>query len=265
MSRGIPEGYVVVRLARGESVVAAPCAAAIGAILEHKPVYEWAATHPERRAFGGRVPAYAVPLTDCGVRVVVRHSYHGGLLAPVLRDVFLPPTRAPRELAMSLFLRRLGVATPRVLAYVTYAAGALLRRCDVLTEEVPDAVDLATFVAAADPAAREAAWRATALLLARLQQSGVWHPDLNARNVLVARDATAQGSAGITAVLLDIDRAELVLPGDPQLAAANLQRLLRSLRKLTRGPDALPLAEKELEHFAATVRATVLPALSEGP
>ena len=34
-------------------------------------------------------------------RVVVRHNRHGGLLAPLTRDLFRAPTRAPRELRMS--------------------------------------------------------------------------------------------------------------------------------------------------------------------
>lgn len=259
MSRGVPEGYVVVRRPRMEGMAAAPCAAAIVAILERETLYDWARAHPERRAFTGRLPAFAVPLTDCGARVVVRHAYHGGLLGRLRGDIFLAPTRAPREVAMALFLRRLGVATPRVMAYVTYAAGAMLRRCDVATEEVPDATDLATFLASADADSREAAWRATALLLGRLQQAGVWHPDLNARNVLLAR---TEDSDALTAVLLDIDRAQLVLPGDPQLAAANLQRLIRSLRKLSR-TAALSLSESDFASFAAKVRDTPLPAMPE--
>jgi hypothetical protein len=263
VSGGVPEGYVLVRLARAEGAAAAPCAAAIVAILESETLYDWARVHPERREFGGRVPAYAVPLADCGARVVVRHAYHGGLLAPLLRDVFLAPTRAPRELAMSLFLRRLGVATPRVLAYATYAAGPMLRRGDVATEEVPDASDLAAFLATADAAGREAAWHATARLLGRLRQAGVWHPDLNARNVLLARNGDTGGVGGLTAVLLDIDRAQLVLPGDPQLGAANLQRLLRSLRKLSGGAAELALGSDDLSRFAAIVRNTPLPALSD--
>jgi 3-deoxy-D-manno-octulosonic acid kinase len=201
---------------------------------------------------------------------VVRRARHGGFFAALLGEVFLAPTRAPRELVMSLFLRHVGVATPAVIGFVTYTIGPLLRRADVFTAEMPNATDLAQFLARASAAAeRQDAWRATARLLQRLAQNGIWHPDLNAKNVLLAPAAApppaptpalsgsaAEERATLTAVVLDIDRVRLVVPGDPQVAAANLERLLRSLRK--RSGDAhngATLAEAELSQFSALVRA----------
>ncbi len=255
----VPDGYVRVDASGAHAVVVAACAPALKGILGERSLYEWSRAHAERREYMGRGPTFGVPLPDCGMRVVVRRARHGGLLAPLLRDVYLAPTRAPRELAMSLFLRRLGVATPAVIGYVTYGAGPLLLRADVMTAEVPNAGDLGDFLAqTTEPAERLEAWRATARLLHRLALTGVWHPDLNAKNVLILPPEGDAGGARTlhTAVVLDIDRVRLVVPGDPQLAEANLERLLRSLRKRARDArNGPPVQETELDAFAGLVRA----------
>ncbi|MGH7709649.1 MAG: hypothetical protein ACREOG_00100, partial [Gemmatimonadaceae bacterium] len=106
MSLPVPEGYVRVKQGAARAVVVASCAPAVDSILAVRPLYDWAAAHAERREYSGRGPAYGVPLPECNIRVVVRRARHGGLLAPILRDIFVVPTRAPRELAMSFFLRR---------------------------------------------------------------------------------------------------------------------------------------------------------------
>ena len=64
----------------------------------------------------------------------------------------------------------------------------------------------------------------------RFHDAGVFHADLNARNILLA---------GITVYLIDFDRARI---GSPSVVNAkrNLQRLHRSLEKLW--PDAAEYA-----------------------
>ncbi|MGQ0643274.1 MAG: lipopolysaccharide kinase InaA family protein [Gemmatimonadaceae bacterium] len=259
----VPDGYVRIKQGPATAVVVAPCAPAVDSILGERPLYDWARVHAERQAYTGRGPAYGVPLPQCDVRVVVRRARHGGIFAPLLGEVFLAPTRAPRELAMSLFLRQLGVATPAIIGFVTYAVAPLLRRADVFTAEVPNAADLGDYLARATGIAeRQDAWRATARLLQRLSQNGVWHPDLNAKNVLIAATSTSSEAAETQlpspiAVVLDIDRVRLVVPGDPQVAEANLERLLRSLRKRAGDPrNGPPVSEEELAEFSALTRDT---------
>ena len=249
----VPEGYVRVKQGTARAVVVAPCAPAVDGILGEQSLYDWAQAHEERREYAGRGPAFGVPLPECDFRVVVRRARHGGLLGPILGEVFLAPTRAPRELVMSLYLRRLGVATPAVVGFVTYTVGPLLRRADVFTAEVPNAPDLWTFLAhTSGSVERDEAWRATARLLQRLAQTGVWHPDLNVKNVLIVSDPAHPSP---TAVVLDIDRVRLVAPGDPQLGEANLHRLLRSLRKRARDAgNGPPVSEAELAQLAALAR-----------
>ena len=101
----------------GLSTLAGPLTEA----LQQGTFYDYAARHPDARTLAGRGIVYAVPLPPPGplVRAVVRRSRHGGLLAPLTGERFLGRTRAPRELRTALRLERLGVATPKLLAYAT--------------------------------------------------------------------------------------------------------------------------------------------------
>ena len=126
----VPAGYVALSQPGIEGAALAALEAPLREALAEGTFYEFAEHHPEARAFSGRGVAYAVPLSS-GDRVVVRRSRHGGLLGSIRDDRFLGATRAPRELELSLALRRLGVPTPEVVAYATYPAGAMFRRADV--------------------------------------------------------------------------------------------------------------------------------------
>ena len=224
----VPEGYARVAVHGVTAVALVPCAAAVRAALRRGTLYDYARAHPARVELAGRAPAYAVPLPRTGTRVVVRHGWHGGLLAPVTGDRFLPPTRAPHELRTSLRLAEAGVPTPQVVAYAVYDAPLGMRTSDVLTREVPDALDLGAALAAArDDEAKSALLAATGVLLDALADAEARHPDLNIKNVLLTPTASP---LGFTAHVLDIDR--VVMGSDRErVAEANLARLERSIAK----------------------------------
>ncbi len=215
-----------------EAVVLATCAEALDAILAaDTTIHDWASRHPGARPLRGRRPAYAVPLGNA--RVVVRHSWHGGLLAPLTQDWFLAPTRAPYELAASRRLASAGVPTPEMIGYAIYRVGPAIRRVDVLTREIPDARDLAAGPLTPHDLAL------TAKLLRALTRAGAIHADLNLANVLVS---------GETAYVIDVDRVRFARPGDAKVLNANLGRLARSARKLG------AITERDLASFAKAVQ-----------
>jgi 3-deoxy-D-manno-octulosonic acid kinase len=222
-----PRGYSHFAAGAADVVVRDELAGAVRAALGAGTLYEWALAQPDARRMRGRLPAVAVTLPFGGPRAVVRRSHHGGLLAPLLGDRFVTPTRAPYELLASMVLERLEVPTASVLAIAMYPAGPLLRRSDVVTRELLGR-DVAA-LAAEGSASRQALLAPVAALLRRLSAAGVWHPDLNLRNVLV----TADGD-GSTAYVLDIDSVRFEAPGDARVGAANLERFERSARKLRR-------------------------------
>ena len=245
-----PAGYERFDAGRAEVVALHAAVEAVREALRAGSLYAYAQAHPDARPLVGRATAYAVPLPAGGGRVVVRHSRHGGLLAPLTGDRFLAPTRAPAELEASLRLTSAGVPTPALVAYALYPAGPLLRRADVVTREVADARDLAAALAATtDPAERRRALAATARLLRQLGASGARHPDLNARNVLLAGD-------GRTALVIDVDRVSFHAPHHPKVAAANLARLTHSLRA-SRQRLGLAVSDDELRWLDAQANAPV--------
>jgi hypothetical protein len=227
----IPDGYVRVGPSGTTDAVArADIADAIAAILGtgHR-LHDWASTQPGAGALRGRGISWSVALPGTTLRIVVRHSRHGGLLAPITRDLFAAPTRAPRELETSRQLAAAGVLTPEVLAYAVYDAPLGLRRADVVTREIAGGEDLLAALVRADVQERDSSLvPAVAELLAALARAGAWHPDLNLKNVLVTPIAPRAHRAWV----LDVDVVSFGTPGDLDLAVRNLTRLERSARKL---------------------------------
>jgi len=228
----LPGAYVIAKSA---------CAQTLRSVLERGPLYEFAAQQPGAREFSGRAPVFSIPLSDgCG-QVVVRHATRGGLMSRISKDVFLRPTRGLRELLNSLRLRALGVSTPEVIACVTYHAGWMLRRSDVATQEIVGGHDLSVVLSTfTDIGHRDMAIAAAIKLLRALTKAGAYHKDLNLKNILL----TSDDEPGLEAHVLDVDRVRFSTPGSPLVARANLDRLLRSLRKW-RELNGLPFTEDE--------------------
>jgi len=223
----LPAGYVSVRAGRCIAVARTEHRADAEAMLEEGSLYEAAARDLGARPLAGRGVAYAVVLPRSRVRAVVRHNRHGGLLAPLTRDLFLAPTRAPAELSTALRLASHGVRTPEVLMYGVQRALTVFRRSDVVTREIVDGRDLAAYMRAdVPPADRAAAWSAARELLRALGAAGARHHDLNAKNILLA-----PGAQGLVAWVLDVDRVVFGAPASRAVHDGNLARLLRSARK----------------------------------
>jgi 3-deoxy-D-manno-octulosonic acid kinase len=227
MDAPLPAGYVRVAAGRCSAVVRAEHRADAEAMLAEGTLYEAAARDLAARRFTGRTVAYAVSLPATGVGAVVRHNRHGGLLAGLTRDLFLPPTRAPYELAVSLRLNALGVRTPDVLMYGVYHVAPLVRRSDVVTREIVGGRDLAAYMMPdASPAERHDAWAAAGSLVLALNAAGARHHDLNVKNILLA-----PAERGLTAWVLDVDRVDFGAAGSASVREGNAARLLRSARK----------------------------------
>jgi hypothetical protein len=214
-------------------------------VLEHERLYEYAARQADAIPLVGRAPVFAVNLPGSCGRVVVRHNMRGGWIAKISKDLFVLPTRGFRELIASLRLRASGVSTPEVVAYVSYPLNWVLRRSDVATREIPNGHDLSVVLAkVTDHDHRVMVLEAVVKLLRSLTQAGAHHPDLNLKNVLL----TAGHGEGLDAHVLDVDRVRFSSPGSPLIAKANLDRLIRSLRKW-RDRDGLPYSAEDEEYL----------------
>lgn len=243
-----PPGYESFLVGRAQVVARPALADAIRAAMSGGSLHDWASRQPRARAMQGRATAWATALPN-GVEVVVRHSRHGGLLAPLTGDLFLAPTRAPRELAAAVRLTSAGVPTPEVLAYAVYPAFGPFARADVATRLLRGLALPEAWAAAVSDDARWALIDALAGLLGALRRAGAHHPDLNVRNVLVLAAVT-----GPTAAVLDVDRVVFGAPGDAAIAARNVQRLLRSIAKAHVG-FGVDLTSRQVQRLRTAGRA----------
>lgn len=228
MTETVPKDYTRFRVGEAHVIAHESCVAWATEVLATQTLYAWASAAPDRRALGGRVPAQSVLLPGQERRVVVRHSHRGGLMAPLLGDLFLPPTRAPYELLVSHLLAGVGVRTPLVVAIAVYKAHRFFRRSDVVSLELPGR-DLGQALRDRPDADVRQGWlESIAALVRSLTAVGAWHPDLNVGNVLLVEN----GPRAWDAYVLDIDRLQFAPPADPTVRDANLDRLERSVRKL---------------------------------
>lgn len=156
--------------------------------------------------------------------LVLRHYRRGGAVARLLRDRYpwlpLERTRAWREWRLLAKLFDAGLPVPQpAAARVTYAG--LFYRCDLVTHRIAGALPLSRRLDAAEPLPA-ATWRQLGATLRRFHDRGVFHADLNAHNLLL--DAAGQ------VYVIDFDRGDV--RADGAWKQANLERLLRSLRKI---------------------------------
>lgn len=220
-----PPGYEAFTERGARVVVKDSFATAVRSALTAGTLHTWASRQAGAVALGGRAAAWAAALPG-GIEVVVRHSRHGGVLRFATKDLFLPPTRAPRELASALRLAAARVPTPEVVAFAVYPALWPLVRADVVTRRIRGADFPDAWRASPEGLPRRTLVRALATLLQQLRAAGALHPDLNLRNVLVAVQDDEPA-----AFVLDVDRVRFGLPGSKAIAARNLARVFRSARK----------------------------------
>ncbi|HVT40607.1 MAG TPA: lipopolysaccharide kinase InaA family protein [Gemmatimonadaceae bacterium] len=243
-----PAGYEAFGI-RGARVVAmSGIASGVRDAMAGGTLFQWASRRDDARALAGRGTAWATTLPG-GVEVVVRHSRHGGTLAPITDDLFLAPTRAPQELRTALRLQRSGVRTSDVLAYAVYPAFGPFRRADVVTRLMRGADLPAAWRTAGTEDARADIMRALASLLVSMRDAGVVHPDLNLKNIFIVTEGR-----GVAAFLLDVDRVAFHAPASREAVTRNLARLHRSAAKWNREQGLGMDAEAYLAPRARRIR-----------
>ncbi|MDO6775170.1 3-deoxy-D-manno-octulosonic acid kinase [Shewanella sp. 3_MG-2023] len=155
-------------------------------------------------------------------RWVLRHYWRGGLMAKLSDDAYvftgISRTRAIAELALLEKLFDEGFPVPRPIAANVERFG-IWYRADLIIELIDGAKDLVAYLSTA--AMSDSQWQQLGALIAKFHNRGVYHADLNAKNILLAE---AQF------YLIDFDRGVIKTPAK-QWQQANLSRLLRSFYK----------------------------------
>ncbi len=154
--------------------------------------------------------------------MVLRHYRRGGLMAHISYDCYLwtglENTRAWREWKLLVHLHELNLPVPEPVA-VRVMEGRMCYRADILMTRIHgDSLAQRMLREKQSPET----WRAVGACIRRFHDAGVYHADLNAHNILLDEKGAVY--------LIDFDRGRLREAGGWQ--QANLDRLLRSLRKL---------------------------------
>ena len=187
-------------------------------------------SYGEAVAFSGRGDMRSVQLAD-GTRALFRHYRHGGLFRSITGQWFFSwPPRPFRELSITEELRRRGFPTVEVYAACVGKIAGPFYRGWLVTRQLEGAHDLwaALHSGFCQSIGSEAVLKAVAASVRRMHREGVYHHDLNLKNILVRSTA-----AGVESHVIDFDKAILVLGQLPlPLVQKNLNRLLRSIGKL---------------------------------
>ena len=155
--------------------------------------------------------------------VVLRHYLRGGWAAKLSRQDYLftgiSKSRPFREYHILAELFEKGLPVPRPVAALCQhkgfiATGAIMTAC------IASATTLADVVACNDEI--NGLWASVGRCIRKFHNAGVWHADLNARNILL--------DSGFRVYLIDFDKARLQA-GKPVNGEENLNRLKRSLIK----------------------------------
>ena len=138
-------------------------------------------------------------------------------------DIFRLPAATAEWRLLDLLTQR-GLPVPKPVA-ARYQRSGVFYRCDLITQRIEDARPLSESLT--QGVICEAMWRAVGAAVGALHRAGVDHADLNAHNILLGKN---------TVSVIDFDRGRLRAPG--AWALRNLQRLRRSLAKISRGLPA---------------------------
>lgn len=204
----------------------------------------------EASPFLGRARLGFFRLPD-GEAVVVRSYWHGGLFRRFTGDLFFAwPPRPFRELAVTAEINRRGIPTLEMLAAWVERSWGPFYRGWLVTRELKGARDLWAALQGGFCAEKDARplLHAVAVSLRRMHLRGVYHRDLNLKNIMVRREGDQ-----IKSYIIDFDKAKLFSGEVPAMEAQkNLRRLLRSICKLD--PDRRLFSQANWEFFVRFYR-----------
>ncbi len=175
----------------------------------------------------GRMPVIEL-VHGADERVLVRKYRRGGLLRFLLPDIFISSQRSFNELAVTLAAGQAGIPVAEIVAAVRLRTTGLLYRHYLVSRELRACCDLPAWLQAgpADDDVRVTV-RVLADLILRMHDSGLYHADLNLKNILVSRDDSR------SLCIIDWDKSRQAQgPLVQDARQRNVVRLCRSAEKL---------------------------------
>lgn len=174
-------------------------------------------------------------------KVIIRHYWHGGIFGPLLQDIFWGSTRALPELNITETARERGVATVEIIGAVRHSLPGRFYRAEIISKQIPDSVPLDTCLRkCSSRIEKREIIGEVARAIRKLHQAGIYHFDLNVRNILINHSPNQKPRVYI----IDFDRAEIKSHLSIREKLNNLSRLNRSCDKLK-----VPLPQKDKLRF----------------
>lgn len=156
--------------------------------------------------------------------VVLRRYLRGGWPAALSREHYVftgvSMSRPFREYHLLAAMHTLELPVPRPVAALCEHRG-MVSKGALMTQRLMDTAPLADMLGDKFPGPEN--WAAIGECIRRFHDAGIWHADLNARNILLDGESRV--------FLIDFDRARFS-PGEAIDGKGNLKRLKRSLIKL---------------------------------
>jgi 3-deoxy-D-manno-octulosonic acid kinase len=190
----------------------------------------------------------ALYFDHAGIPMVLKHYHRGGWIGKLVRDTYsryafpllLREPRMWEEFRLLSRMRELGLPVPEPIAARYQVTSPLTYRGDLITRRISNSRTLSDCLLESALSAKQ--WQAIGHTIAHFHAHQVFHADLNAHNILL-------DAAGHT-WLVDFDKSGIHKPGtSSEWKQANLQRLLRSLRKIGRKVPFLPFADSDWQHL----------------
>lgn len=177
-----------------------------------------------------------------GRDMVLRHFHRGGLIGRVNRDLYLrigaANSRALCEFDLLSEMHSEGLPVPLPVA-AQYVPFGLFYRADIITQRIPNARPLQEVLG--DRELSSQLWRAIGANVRNLHDHGIFHSDLNCRNILI--------NTSDQIWFIDFDKCEKREPG--VWKQANLDRLHRSLVKTATRASIMHWSETDWADFLA--------------
>jgi tRNA A-37 threonylcarbamoyl transferase component Bud32 len=197
----------------------------------------------------GRGAMPVIELDISSERIVVRKYRRGGLLRFLNADVFLGPQRPFDELAVTLQAAKAGIPVADILGALSLRVCGPLYRHYLVSRELTDCCDLPAWFQECDVQDADVAVvaRCVAERVRCMHDNGLYHGDLNLKNILVSRTDVGQ------VFIIDWDKSTH-RPGTlgPDERQRNVVRFCRSAEKL-RTLRGIPVPEQFtdifLEHY----------------
>lgn len=155
---------------------------------------------------------------------VLRHYHRGGMVAKIMRDNYwfstLEKTRCFQELILLELMYLQGLPVPKPIAAHVRKHG-FFYKADLIIEKIPESEDLVQRLCREKMT--ESNWLSLGSMIAKFHQTGIYHADLNAHNILLDSDDKFW--------LIDFDKCEQRPRLDEDWPKKNLSRLYRSFCK----------------------------------